>query len=44
MGLSVEIKYQRGWNAEMSFTETLSSSFEKDSLKDTKSEWGRKVV
>ena len=33
MGLSVEIKYQRGWNAETSFTDTLSSFFEKDCMK-----------
>lgn len=33
MGLSVEIKYQRGWNKEMSFTDTLSGSLEKDSMK-----------
>ena len=33
MGLEVEIKYQRGWNKEMSFTDTLVASFEKDSMK-----------
>ena len=30
MGLSVKIEYQRGWNSELSFTETLKHSFEKD--------------
>ena len=33
MGLSVDIAYQRGWNVEQSFTETLESSFEKDIFK-----------
>ena len=33
MGLSVEIHYQRGWNAELSFTDTLLKSFEKDIFK-----------
>lgn len=33
MGLSVEIRYQRGWNSEFSFTDTLNNSFEKDNLK-----------
>ncbi|MCW8900912.1 MAG: DNA replication/repair protein RecF [Gammaproteobacteria bacterium] len=33
MGLSVEISYVRGWNTELSFTETLSKSFEKDIFK-----------
>jgi DNA replication and repair protein RecF len=33
MGLSVEITYQRGWNSEFSYTETLDKSFEKDSFK-----------
>jgi len=33
MGLSVEINYQRGWNSEWSFTDTLEQSFEKDIFK-----------
>ena len=33
MGLSVQISYQRGWTTELSFTETLNTSFEKDSFK-----------
>ena len=33
MGLSVEINYVRGWNTELSFTETLTSNFVKDSFK-----------
>ena len=33
MGLSVIIHYQRGWNPEQSFTETLNKSFEKDTFK-----------
>lgn len=33
MGLSVHIYYQRGWNSELSFTETLENSFEKDTFK-----------
>ena len=33
MGLSVAINYQRGWNSELTFTETLENSFEKDSFK-----------
>lgn len=33
MGLSVDINYQRGWNAELSFTDTLNKTFEKDSFK-----------
>lgn len=33
MGLSVSIKYQRGWNVEQSFTETLFQAYTKDSLK-----------
>lgn len=33
MGLNVDIVYQRGWNPELSFTESLDSSFEKDSYK-----------
>ena len=33
MGLSVEIKYKRGWNSEQSFTESLKLSFEKDIFK-----------
>ena len=33
MGLSVEINYQRGWNAESTFTETLDNSFDKDIFK-----------
>ncbi|MDH5601693.1 MAG: DNA replication/repair protein RecF [Gammaproteobacteria bacterium] len=33
MGLSVNIKYQRGWDSETSFTETLLNTFEKDYLK-----------
>lgn len=33
MGLSVEINYQRGWKPEMSFTESLHHSFDKDSYK-----------
>lgn len=33
MGLSIDIKYQRGWNSEISFTESLALSFEKDSYK-----------
>ena len=33
MSLTVDIKYQRGWNSEHSFTETLESSFEKDYFK-----------
>ena len=30
MGLSVEINYQRGWNSEFSFTDSLNASFDKD--------------
>ena len=30
MGLQVKIQYQRGWNPELSYTDTLSSSFDKD--------------
>lgn len=33
MGLEVNIVYQRGWNTEFSFTETLEKSFDKDSFK-----------
>jgi len=33
MGLTVDINYQRGWNPEQSFTETLDNAFEKDSYK-----------
>ena len=33
MGLRVEINYQRGWNTELSFTDTLEKSFEKDIFK-----------
>ena len=33
MGLSVEINYQRGWNSDLSFTETLEKSLEKDTFK-----------
>jgi DNA replication and repair protein RecF len=33
MGLSVDIYYQRGWNAELSFTDSLEQSFEKDIFK-----------
>ena len=33
MGLSIQIKYLRGWNDELSFTETLDSSFDKDVFK-----------
>lgn len=33
MGLTVDIRYQRGWNSENSFTETLESSIEKDKFK-----------
>lgn len=33
MGLSVSMNYQRGWNSELSFTETLENSFEKDNFK-----------
>ncbi|MCK4865424.1 MAG: DNA replication/repair protein RecF [Gammaproteobacteria bacterium] len=33
MGLSVEIRYQRGWNPDHSFTETLNSAFDKDTFK-----------
>jgi len=33
MGLKVDINYQRGWNPEQSFTETLDNSFEKDTYK-----------
>ena len=33
MGLCVEIHYQRGWNNELSFTQSLDNSFEKDSYK-----------
>ena len=33
MGLEVEIHYQRGWNGELSFTDTLEQSFEKDTFK-----------
>ena len=33
MGISVQINYQRGWNTELSFTETLEKSFEKDVYK-----------
>ncbi|MDH5395211.1 MAG: DNA replication and repair protein RecF, partial [Gammaproteobacteria bacterium] len=30
MGLTIEIKYYRGWNKEVSFTDTLENSFDKD--------------
>ena len=33
MGLSVQINYVRGWSKDQSFTETLESSFEKDTFK-----------
>lgn len=33
MGLHVEIHYQRGWNTELSFTDTLEKSFDKDIFK-----------
>ena len=33
MGLNVEIHYQRGWNTELSFTDTLEKSFDKDIFK-----------
>lgn len=33
MGLSVQIVYQRGWNVDYSFTETLQKSFDKDLYK-----------
>ena len=33
MGLSVHINYLRGWNNDISFTETLENSFEKDVYK-----------
>lgn len=33
MGLDVNIAYQRGWNKEISFTESLEGSFEKDIYK-----------
>lgn len=33
MGLSVELSYQRGWNAEYSFTDSLQQSFDKDTFK-----------
>lgn len=33
MGLSVDLQYQRGWNSEESFTDTLKESFEKDIFK-----------
>jgi DNA replication and repair protein RecF len=33
MGLSVDIKYQRGWNPEQTFTDTLEKSFNKDSFR-----------
>ena len=33
MGLSVQINYQRGWSSDLSYTETLNKSFEKDSYK-----------
>ena len=33
MGLSVDIIYQRGWNVDLSFTDTLDKSFEKDTFK-----------
>ena len=33
MGLSVDINYYRGWNTELSFTETLETSFDKDTYK-----------
>lgn len=33
MGLDVSICYQRGWNGELSFTETLENSFQKDTFK-----------
>lgn len=33
MGLDVSICYQRGWNCEQSFTETLENSFQKDTFK-----------
>ena len=33
MGLSVNILYQRGWDSDQSFTDTLEKSFEKDTYK-----------
>lgn len=33
MGLSVEIHYQRGWNSEFSFTQSLNKSIDKDIFK-----------
>jgi len=33
MGLKVDIHYQRGWNSEQTFTETLDNAFEKDTYK-----------
>lgn len=33
MGLSVDINYLRGWNSELSFTQSLEDSFEKDTFK-----------
>lgn len=33
MGLLVDIRYERGWNSELSFTETLENSFKKDIFK-----------
>lgn len=33
MGLSVDINYLRGWNSELSFTQSLENSFEKDTFK-----------
>ena len=33
MGLEVSICYQRGWSGELSFTETLENSFQKDTFK-----------
>ncbi len=33
IGLSVKIRYQRGWNLDYSFTETLNNAFDKDTFK-----------
>ena len=33
MGLDVEINYQRGWNTDLSYTDSLENSFEKDTFK-----------
>ena len=33
MGLSVDIKYQRGWKADKTFTESLADTFDKDIFK-----------